>query len=63
MRGRPGENDGVETVEDPDGSDATTSGHGFAQQLTNRELREIERHSSAGSGNGDRSSTLRFGIR
>jgi hypothetical protein len=27
FRGIPGENDGVEAVEDPDGSDATTAGH------------------------------------
>lgn len=34
MRLRPGENDGVEAVEDPDGSDTTTFGHGFSLPLS-----------------------------
>lgn len=34
MRLRPGENDGVEAVEDPDGSDTTTFRHGFSLSLS-----------------------------
>ena len=32
-KGKPGENDGVEAVEDPDGSDAATTRHGFSDAM------------------------------